>query len=39
MEQDKEEKKREVVKYSDIFKGDKDKKKEPREETDWELIR
>ncbi|GAA0068495.1 hypothetical protein UT300003_00180 [Clostridium sardiniense] len=39
MEQDKEEKKREVVKYDEMFRVDKNKKKEPREETDWELIR
>lgn len=39
MEQDKDEKKREVVKYDEMFKGDKDKKKEQREEHDWELIR
>lgn len=34
-----EEKKREVVKYDDIAKYNKEEKEKPREETDWELIR
>lgn len=36
---EKEEKKREVVKYKDIEKYKKEKKEKRREETDWELIR
>lgn len=39
MEQYKEEKKREVVKSDEMFKDDKDNKKEAIEEDDWELIR